>query len=89
MNNLISFLKHVDESFDELTEFENGKPQPKKDPIFGLWLNSLTNEAGNPLDLNDLEINKYIDIIIEKRQTLEGIKELKILIKERLSNNNS
>ena len=50
-----------------------------------MWLNGLKNEDGNSLDLNDDEVKKFIDLILEKRQTVEGIEELRTIVKEKLS----
>ena len=85
MNNFITFLNLVHTSFDDITEFEGGEPQPIKDPMFGMWLNGLKNKDGNSLDLNDDEVKKFIDLILEKRQTVEGIEELRTIVKEKLS----
>lgn len=85
MNNFTAFLKLVYASFDDITEFESGEPQPIKDPMFGMWLNGLKNEHGNTLDLNDDEVKEFINLILEKRQTVEGIEELRTIVKERLS----
>jgi len=83
MNSLKALLLEVVESFDELTEFEGGKPQPVKDPMFGMWLNSLKNN-GYPLDLNEDGIANLVDMILKKRQTKEGIEELRSIVKEKL-----
>ena len=85
LNNFTAFLKLVDASFDDITEFESGEPQPIKDPMFGMWLNGLVNEDGNSLDLNDDEVKEFINLILEKRQTVDGIEELRTIVKERLS----
>lgn len=53
--------------------------------MFGMWLNGLKNEDGNALDLNDDEVKTFINLILEKRQTVEGIEELRLLVKEKLS----
>lgn len=85
MNNHTAFLVLVKDSFNDLTEFENGKPQPVNDPMFGMWLNSLKNPSGTSLDLSDVETQDFIKLFLQKRQTQEGIEEIKIIIDERLS----
>ena len=43
-DNLFTLLKSIQTSFNELTEFEDGDPQPRKDPMFAFWLNDVKNE---------------------------------------------
>lgn len=50
-----------------------------------MWLNGLKNEEGKKLDLNDDEVKTFIELFLTKRQTVEGIEDLRIIVKEKLS----
>lgn len=78
-------IREVDKAFDELTEFEDGEPQPRKDPTIAFWLNSLKHEDNGALiDTKDTEVLDFVDLIFEKRQTVEGIAELRKIVDEKL-----
>lgn len=86
MNRDFSLLiREVDKAFDELTEFEDGEPQPRKDPTIAFWLNSLKHEDNGALiDTKNQEVLDFVDIIFVQRQTKEGIEELRKIVDQKL-----
>lgn len=71
-------------SFEELTEFEDGKPQPKKDPIFAMWMNMIRRDDGVRFNPTDSKVDEFTDLFLQKRQTKEGIQKVKKIIQEKL-----
>ncbi len=86
MNKDFSLLiREVDKAFDELTEFEDGEPQPRKDPTIAFWLNSLKHEDNGALiDTKNKEVLDFVDLIFVQRQTVEGIAELRVIVDKKL-----
>lgn len=78
-------IREVDLAFDELTEFEDGEPQPRKDPTIAFWLNGLKHEDnGAIIDTKNQEVLDFVDLIFVKRQTKEGIVELRQVVDKKL-----
>jgi len=77
-NNFLTLLKELYSSFDDLTEFEDGKPQKEKDPMFGMWLSM------RKISTSDKEVNDFVDLFLKKRQTKDGIDEMKLMIEQKL-----
>ena len=87
MNDLQLFVVEVDLIFDELTEFEDDEPQPRKDPTLAFRLNDIKHKDGTNLKKN-AEVMGLLNLILEKRQTKEGIAEMRKLIDKKLKEKN-